>query len=125
MNSETTIIKKKRIGVVAQDNKKTDLINWAYFNKRVLMNHELVAADTTGNILEGTLNTPVRKLASRPLGGDRELAALMSEGELDAIIFFWDPLESLKHDNGIKALVNKALTCNIVIASNRETADFV
>jgi methylglyoxal synthase len=89
------------------------------------MHHELVAADTTGDILEGTLNTPVRKLASRPLGGDKQLASLMSEGQLDAIIFFWDPLETLKLDNGIKALVNKALTCNIVIASNRQTADFV
>ena len=125
MNTLTNMNKKKRIAVVSHDNKKVDLINWAYSNKKVLTQHDLVATGSTGNILEGTLNTSVCKLSSRQLGGDQQLSALMAEGKLDVIIFFWDHLASKKYDNGINALVNKALMHNIVIACNRKTADFV
>jgi len=121
----TTLNKTKRIAVVANDNKKLDLINLAYFNKKVLMQHEFVATGNAGNILEGTLNKPVKKLMSSQFGGNQQLAALMAEGELDVLIYFGDPLETQKHDSGITNLLKKALTHNVVVACNRQTADFV
>ncbi len=115
----------KNIALVAHDHKKKDLVEWAIYNKRILINHNLVATGTTGNMLEGALDIPIKKVLSGPLGGDQQLGAMIAEGLLDIIIFFWDPLETQAHDSDVKALLRVATAWNILIACDRSTADFI
>lgn len=115
----------KRIALIAHDNKKADLLDWAQYNRQFLIAHDLVATGTTGLMLEKLLDKPVTKLLSGPLGGDQQIGALIAEGLIDFIIFFWDPLEAQPHDSDIKALLRIAVTWNIMIACDRTTADFV
>jgi len=115
----------KRVALVAHDNKKKDLIDWAIYNKAVLSRHELIATGTTGRLLEENLGRPVKKMFSGPLGGDQQIGAKVVEGGIDLIIFFWDPLEPQPHDVDVKALLRIAVVYNIPIACNRATADFV
>ena len=125
MKQNRNLNQVKRIALVAHDNKKADLIDWAYYNRIVLMNHELIATGTTGKMLEEKLNHPVKKLFSGPLGGDQQLGAMIAEGKVDMIIFFWDPMEAQAHDSDVKALLRLAVAWNIIIACNRTTADFI
>lgn len=125
MNTFRSMNAVKRIALVAHDNKKADLIDWATYNREVLTQHELIATGTTGRLLEEALETPVSKLLSGPLGGDQQLGAMIAEGKLDMIIFFWDPMEAQPHDSDVKALLRLAVAWNIIIACNRTTADFV
>jgi methylglyoxal synthase len=125
MKQTRTIQLIKRIALVAHDNKKKDLIEWALYNKHVLAQHELIATGTTGKLLEEKLNKSVHKLFSGPLGGDQQIGAMIAEGKIDIIIFFWDPMEAQPHDSDVKALLRLAVAWNIIIACNRTTADFV
>ncbi len=115
----------KRIALVAHDNKKMDLIEWVIFNKTTLSKHELYATGTTGNLIEEALDRTVTKLLSGPLGGDQQIGSLIATGQIDIMIFFWDPMEAQPHDSDVKALLRVCVAWNIPMACDRSTADFI
>lgn len=129
--------KIKTVALVAHDNRKRDMLEWVEWNSDVLMVHNLVCTGTTGRLIEETLDnsiiktksrTPIptiRKLRSGPLGGDQQLGALITEGQIDMFIFFWDPMEPQPHDVDVKALLRIAALYNVPTATNRSSADFM
>ena len=116
---------RKKIGLVAHDSKKVDLIDWVKYNRQLLTRHDLVATGTTGALLEEELGVEIRKLQSGPLGGDQQLGALIADGDIDFLVFFWDPLEPQPHDPDVRALLRIAVVWNIPVACNRASADFM
>ena len=115
----------KRIALVAHDNKKQDLLEWAKWNREFLIEHELYAKGTTGKLLEEVLRTTVYRFQSGPLGGDQQVGAKIAEGAIDFMIFFWDPLSPQPHDTDVKALLRIAVVWNIPVACDRASADFM
>lgn len=127
---------QKRIALVAHDNRKQDLIEWVEWNVSILIKHELTCTGTTGKLVEKAIqdklaemdipyDLTIHKLRSGPLGGDQQLGAMISDGAIDFIIFFWDPMQPHPHDVDVKALLRIAVLYNIPIACNRSTADFM
>jgi len=126
MNPRKLVMKPdKRIALVAHDNKKRDLLEWARFNRELLAHHEIYATGTTGEVLEHELGMQIRRLESGPLGGDQQIGAKIANNEIDFLVFFWDPLEPMPHDSDVKALLRMAVVWNIPIACNRASADFL
>jgi methylglyoxal synthase len=119
------LLPRKRIALIAHDNKKPELIDWVYYNRTELSKHELCATGTTGKLIENAIDRPVTKFLSGPLGGDQQIGALVAEGKIDLIVFFWDPMASQPHDPDIKALLRLGVVWNIPMACNRATADFM
>ena len=116
---------RKRIALIAHDNCKADLLDWARYNRDTLSAHELFATGTTGRILSEQLRFDITRFHSGPLGGDQQVGAGIVEGKIDFVIFFWDPLEPHSHDVDVKALLRIAVVYNVPIACNRATADFM
>jgi methylglyoxal synthase len=116
---------KKRIVLVAHDAEKFDLLDWARYNKHLLNQHELYATGTTGKILEKELGITIHKLQSGPLGGDQQIGAMIAGGEVDVLIFFWDPLSLQPHEADVRALLRLAGVWNIPVACNRASADYI
>lgn len=126
MKTKPALLKKnKNIALVAHDNMKPILAAWTEKNKDILLNHQLFATGTTGYKIEAQLNLPVHKFISGPLGGDQQIGAKISEGDIDILIFFWDPFEPMPHDPDVKALLRLAAAWNIPVACNPASADFM
>jgi methylglyoxal synthase len=123
--SQLDLAPRKRIGLVAHDNKKLDLIEWARYNRPMLEMHDLVATGTTGVMLQRELELPVTCLQSGPLGGDLQVGAMIADGSIDFLVFFWDPLEPQPHDTDVKSLLRIAVVWNIPVACDRASADFM
>lgn len=127
--------KRKTIALVAHDNRKEDLVEWVEFNWQKLKGHKIVCTGTTGRLVTEAFQEKLKdkddilpeiiRLKSGPLGGDQQLGALITTGDVDIMIFLWDPMEPQPHDVDVKALERIAVLYNIPFASNRATADFM
>jgi methylglyoxal synthase len=117
--------RRREIALIAHDNKKTDLVEWARYNRALLDSHDLVATGTTGQMIADELGLDVTCFLSGPLGGDQQIGARIALGAVDLLIFFWDPLEPQPHDPDVKALLRLAVVWNVPVACNRSSADFL
>lgn len=122
---DTLMPKRKRIALVAHDHKKEELVAWARRHREALSRHDLVATGTTGGLLEKEAKLEVERLHSGPLGGDLEIGALISKGDVDCLVFFWDPLAAQPHEPDVRALLRIAVVWNIPVVSNLASADFL
>jgi methylglyoxal synthase len=125
MSTPSLMPDRKRIALIAHDNRKNDMLDWARYNRLTLARHELYGTGTTGGLIADELGLSVNRFLSGPLGGDQQVGAAIAEGRIDLVIFFWDPLEPHPHDVDVKALLRIAVVYDVPIACNRSTADFV
>lgn len=125
---------RMKIALVAHDNMKPELVEWVDWNKEILLNHDIVCTGTTGKMVAEVLmkdrginngRFEITMLKSGPLGGDQQLGALIAQGSIDALVFFWDPMEAQPHDVDVKALLRLATLYNVPTAVNRSSADFI
>ena len=117
--------KQKHIALVAHDNRKQDLINWVKSKADILGRQFLCGTGTTAQLISENTGLPVKRFKSGPLGGDQQIGACIANGEVDFMIFFWDPLTSQPHDPDVKALLRIAVLYDIPVAMNQSTADFL
>lgn len=117
--------KQKNIALIAHDHRKKDLVAWALKNKELLSGHFLCGTGTTAALISEKTGLPVRPYKSGPLGGDQQIGAMISEGKVEMMIFFWDPLASQPHDPDVKALLRIAVLYDIPVAMNQSTADYL
>ena len=125
MNTTRLMQAQKKIALVAHDGRKKDLLEWVQFNRGTLSQHHLFATGSTGALLMEETGLSIHRFMSGPLGGDMQIGSKIAEGEIDFLVFFWDPLEPQPHDPDVKALLRLAVLYNIPTASNRATADFL
>ena len=125
MADEHRMAPRKRIALIAHDNRKQDILGWAEYNRGTLAGHDLFATGTTGGLLTRELGLEVTRFLSGPLGGDQQVGAGIAEGRIDLVVFFWDPLEPQPHDPDVKALLRVAVLSDVPTACNRSTADFL
>ncbi len=116
---------RKRIALIAHDSRKEDLLEWIGYNAAVQREHDLLATGTTGAFVQARWGLPVTRLKSGPLGGDQQMGAKIADGDIDVLVFFWDPLESQPHEPDVRALLRIAVVYNVPTACNRSTADFL
>jgi len=125
MNNKIKEKAAKRIAIVADDNKRTELVEWSYFNKDILEQHELTAISETAEVLEGTLKSPVKKLFTRDTGGYEQLAGLIEANKIDILFFFAEPALEKEKDHDLKKLLVLAAKHDIMIACNEKTTELV
>jgi methylglyoxal synthase len=125
MSNTKLLNSKKNIALVAHDHRKPDLLQWASERSSILLQHNLFATGTTGKLLEQELKVSITKFFSGPLGGDQQIGSLIAQGQIDMLIFFWDPMNAQPHDTDVKALLRLSVAWNILLACDRTTADFI
>lgn len=125
VSGQTSVPRTLKIGLIAHDNKKPDLVAWAKRHRDFLKAHQLVGTGTTGGLVERETGLPIEKMLSGPRGGDLQIGARVAEGNLDALVFFWDPLSPHPHDVDVRALLRACVLHNVPLACNAATADFL
>ncbi len=112
------------IALIAHDGKKAEMVQFLLDHREFLGRAKLIATGTTGSHIEKS-GLQVQKLLSGPLGGDAQIAAMAAEKEVDAVIFFRDPLDKHPHEPDVQMLLRICDVHNIPLATNPATARLI